>query len=89
MRLAVRLTPRAGRNAIDGWHGDVLLARVSAPPAHHAANDALIRLLAKSLHIPSTAIAIESGTHSRTKLIEIDGLTIDELHHRLPRRTDD
>lgn len=80
IRIAIRLTPKAGRDAISGWQtgpngSRVLKARVSAPPEDGKANDALIRLLAAKLHVGRSRIQIVSGAASRTKLIEVQGLT--------------
>lgn len=79
-RLQVRLTPRGGRDAIDGWlRGDdgavVLKVRVSAPPLDGEANAALIRLIARGLKRPGGAVRIVSGAHGRLKLLELDGVT--------------
>ena len=52
VRFAVRLTPRGGRDAIDGVGDDgVLRVRVAAPPVEGAANEALCRLLAQALGV--------------------------------------
>ncbi len=82
-RLTVRLTPRGGRDAIDGWRGDILLARVAAPPAEGDANASLIRLLAKRLRVRRSDITLLSGAQSRTKVLEVAGLTLDEVRERL------
>jgi uncharacterized protein (TIGR00251 family) len=87
-RISVRLTPRAGRDAIDGWHAmpgasDVLRVRVAAAPTDGAANDALVRLLAKALAVPAAAVRIASGARSRTKIIDIDGVSDADLHARI------
>lgn len=73
-RITVRLTPRAGRDSIDGWDGEVLRARVAAAPADGAANDSLIRLVAKKLRIAPSRVAIASGAQSRLKVLAIDGI---------------
>ncbi len=78
MRLAVRLTPRGGREALDGWAVDgdgrpYLKVRVAAPPVEGAANAALIAFLAKTLGVPRTSLAIVSGAGARLKLIDIAG----------------
>ena len=78
-RITVRLTPRAGRDAIDGWRDGILHVRVAAPPAENGANEALLRLLAKSLAVPRSSISIVSGAHSRAKVIAIDALTLDDV----------
>ena len=74
----MRLTPRGGRDRIDGWAegadgARLLKARVAAPPAEGAANEALIRLLAKALGVPKSAVTIAAGATSRLKTVEIDG----------------
>ncbi len=78
LRLTVRLTPRGGRDALGGVRRDQagraqLLARVSAPPVEGAANAALVRLLAKALNVPKSAVAITSGETARIKTLEIAG----------------
>lgn len=84
-RITVRLTPRGGRNAIDGWHGSVLQARVSAAPVDGKANDALVRLLARALGVPVSRIVIVAGGQARLKQVEIDGLSDDDAHAALGR----
>lgn len=76
--LTVRLTPRGGRDAIDGVESDsagraMIKARVSAPPEDGAANDALIALLAKRLEVGRRAVMLEHGATQRVKRIRIDG----------------
>ena len=78
MRLAVRLTPRGGREAIDGWAVDgdgrpYLKVRVAAPPVEGAANAALLAFLAKALGLPKSALTLASGAGARLKLIDIAG----------------
>ncbi|TAK66451.1 MAG: DUF167 domain-containing protein [Dehalococcoidia bacterium] len=82
-RIDVRLTPRGGRDRIDGWDGDVLRVRVAAPPAEGRANEAMVRLVAKALGVPPSRVSLVAGAQSRTKVIEIDGLTADEIHARI------
>lgn len=78
-RLTVRVTPRGGRDAVDGWTADeagrpVLKLRVSAAAAEGAANAAVIVLLAKALKVPKSAIRIASGDTARVKRLDIDGV---------------
>jgi uncharacterized protein YggU (UPF0235/DUF167 family) len=82
-RITVRLTPRGGRNAIDGWDDSVLRARVSAAPADGKANGALVRLLARALGVPVSRIAIVVGGQARLKQVEIEGLSEDDVHAAL------
>jgi len=78
IRLAVRLTPRGGRDAAEGWAHDVkgqpyLKARVAAPPVEGAANEALVTLIAKTLKVSRGSVRIVTGEQSRLKILEIDG----------------
>jgi uncharacterized protein (TIGR00251 family) len=82
-RIDVRLTPRGGRDRVDGWEGDILRVRVAAPPAEGRANDAMIRLLAKALGLPPSRLTLVAGGQSRTKVVEIAGLALDEVRARI------
>jgi len=78
IRLAVRLTPNGGRDAIDGIEPDgeggmLLKARVTAVPEKGKANKALIALIAKSLGIAKSSINLVSGDTSRKKILRIEG----------------
>ena len=86
--LPVRLQPGAVVNRIDGWMSDaegrpVLKVRVRARPIEGEANDALIRLLAKSLGVPKSSISVGRGAQSRSKMIVVHGLNDEELRLRL------
>lgn len=76
-RFAVRLTPKGGRDAIEGWTQAAdgkryLKARVSAPPEDGKANEALVRLIAGALDIGKSKVRIVSGATSRMKTIEAE-----------------
>lgn len=87
-RLRVRLTPRAGRNAIEALRDGVLHVRVSTPPVDGAANRALIELVAERLDVPKSSVSIASGTTSRHKVLEVSGLDAAALASRLCREGD-
>ena len=85
MRLPVRVTPKGGRDGVDGWALDpegrpYLKIRVSAPPSEGAANAALVALLAKTLKRPKSSVRIVAGETARLKMIEIDGLDEPAAH---------
>ncbi len=87
-RLAVRLTPRAKADAIDGWDRDeagrpYLKVRVRAEPVDGAANAALERLIAKALGLPKSAVSVEKGGASRLKQLSVAGLEGPEVARRL------
>jgi uncharacterized protein (TIGR00251 family) len=86
--LPVRLTPGASTDRIDGWEVDaeerpVLKVRVRARAVEGEANEALIKLLAKALVVSKSAVVIQRGGQSRTKMIDIAGLSNDEMRTRL------
>lgn len=87
--LAIKLTPGASSDRIDGWDIDtegrpVLKVRVRARPIDGEANEALIKLIAKSLGVPKSAVGLQRGGQSRTKMISVSDLSDEELRARLP-----
>jgi uncharacterized protein (TIGR00251 family) len=82
--LHLRVTPNAGRDAIDGPESrddgsTVLRVRVAAVPDKGRANTAVIALLAKTLGLPKSAFALVSGDTSRFKSLRIADVTDDLL----------
>ncbi|MGH9573133.1 MAG: DUF167 domain-containing protein [Candidatus Acidiferrales bacterium] len=73
--FAVRVTPRASRDAIEGEYQGALRVRLTAPPVDSRANDALRKLLAANLKVPASAVKIIAGEKSRTKRVLIVGIT--------------
>ncbi|MBZ9939296.1 DUF167 family protein [Mesorhizobium sp. BR1-1-16] len=76
--LDIRLTPRGGRDAIDGVASladgrIVLLARVRAVPEKGAANTALATLVADLFDLPKSAVTVASGHTARLKTLRIAG----------------
>jgi uncharacterized protein YggU (UPF0235/DUF167 family) len=83
-RIAVRLSPRAGSDRIDGVVDGLLRVRVAAPPVDDAANEALLRLLARALDRPRGAVRLAGGSRGRRKVVEVDGLSAAEVEARWP-----
>jgi uncharacterized protein len=78
LRFSVRLTPKGGRDAIEGWRMDaggkrVLKARVAAAPEDGKANTALVTLIADALDVGTSKVRIVTGSTSRTKTVEVEG----------------
>ncbi|HEY0080116.1 MAG TPA: DUF167 domain-containing protein [Pyrinomonadaceae bacterium] len=72
--FAVRVVPRASRNAVAGEHDGALRVRLAAPPVEGAANEELKRFLARTLGVAPRAVEIVSGHTSRLKTIRVAGL---------------
>lgn len=78
LRLIVRLTPRAGRDGVDGVAttddaGTHLRLRLSAPPVEGAANAALVAFLAKALDLRKSDIQLLAGERARVKRLLLAG----------------
>jgi uncharacterized protein (TIGR00251 family) len=76
--ISVRLTPKGGRDAIDGTvqladGRCVLKARVAAVPSEGEANTALLRLIAKAAGVPPRDVTLVAGATSRVKQLAISG----------------
>ncbi|MFZ2092069.1 MAG: DUF167 family protein [Pseudolabrys sp.] len=76
--LTIRLTPKGGRDAIDGVEvmsdgRAVLKVRVRAAPSEGEANAALIRLIAKTMGVPPRNVVLAAGATGRLKRLMISG----------------
>jgi uncharacterized protein (TIGR00251 family) len=83
LRFEVRAKPRAKRSAIGDDASGALDVALAAPPVDGAANEELVRVLAKALGVPKRAVRIVKGEGSRHKLVGISGLAPDDLLARL------
>ena len=77
--FSVRVQPRASRDEVVGEYQDALKIRLTAPPVDDRANEALRKLLASRLKVPLSAVRIASGEHSRSKRVEIRGVTAEMI----------
>lgn len=81
--FAVKVQPRAKKNAITGEIGDALKLALTAPPVEGRANEACVEFFANLLKVPRSSVTIASGETSRRKVIRVAGLSADELWKRL------
>ena len=79
VRFEVHVQPRASRTELAGLHGGLLKVRVAAPPVDAAANRALIEFLADRLGVPKRSVRIVAGETSRKKILEVDGVTPEQV----------
>ena len=77
--FAVKIHPRAKKNAITGVLGDALQVSLTAPPVEGRANEACIEFFSKLLKVPRSSVTIASGQKSRRKLIRVAGLPAEEV----------
>jgi uncharacterized protein len=88
--FAIKVHPRAKKNAITGELGDSLKVSLTSPPINGRANDACIEFFAKLLKVPRSSVTIASGQNSRNKVIRVAGITAEEIRNRIetPARAD-
>lgn len=84
VRFAVRLTPRAGSDHVEGAVDGILRAHVAAPAVGGAANQALIRLLADELGIGRRSVRLVAGAAGRQKLVVVEGVDAEAVIARWP-----
>jgi uncharacterized protein (TIGR00251 family) len=75
VRFSVRVQPRASTDEIAGIHGTSLKIRLTAPPVDGAANESLVKFLSNVFAVPRRSIKILAGGSSRSKIVEIEGVT--------------
>lgn len=78
VRIQVRVQPRASRTEVMGLHGDAIKIRLAAPPVDGAANRALIRLVASTLHVPRSAVTVRAGHATRWKVVHVVGTSVEQ-----------
>jgi uncharacterized protein (TIGR00251 family) len=69
--FTVRVAPRAASGLIAGERGGALVVRVTAPPSEGRANEAVVRIVAKALGLPPSAVRLVRGARARTKLLSV------------------
>ena len=81
--FAIKVHPRAKKNAITGEIGDALKLALTAPPVDGKANEACVEFFAKLLKVSRYSVTIASGHTSRNKVIRVTGLSAEEIKKRL------
>jgi uncharacterized protein (TIGR00251 family) len=77
--LYVHVQPRSGKTEVVGWYGDAVKIRLKAAPVGGAANEELVKFLAKVIGVPRSTVHIKSGATSRRKRIGVNGVSQDKL----------
>jgi uncharacterized protein (TIGR00251 family) len=81
--FAVKVHPRAKKDAITGELGDALKVSLTTPPVEGRANEACIEFFAKLLKVPRSSVTIASGQTSRNKVIRVAGVNREYVIDRL------
>jgi uncharacterized protein (TIGR00251 family) len=83
-QLRIQVHPGARRSSVRGWRQDgALKLEVVSPPEDGRANQAVTRLLAEVLGVQRRQVSVVRGLGSRTKWIEVEGLSEAEIRHRI------
>jgi uncharacterized protein (TIGR00251 family) len=81
--FAVRVQPRASRDEIAGVIDGAMKIRLCAPAVENRANEGLVDYLARVLKTSKSAVRIRSGEQSRSKRVEVLGVTRQQIEHLL------
>jgi uncharacterized protein (TIGR00251 family) len=82
-RITVKVHPRAKRSAVTGRLGDAWKLDLAAPPVDGKANEECIRFVAELARVPRSSVRIVQGAAARMKVVEVEGITDDDLAQRL------
>jgi uncharacterized protein (TIGR00251 family) len=81
--FAIKVHPRAKKDAITGVVGEALKVSLTSPPVDGRANEACIDFFAKLLKVSRSSVTIAAGESSRNKIVRISGLKAEEIRSRL------
>jgi uncharacterized protein len=81
--FAIKVHPRAKKDAITGEVGEALKVALTAPPVEGKANEACLRFFADLLRVPRSSVTIAAGESSRNKVIRVHGLNAAQVEERL------
>lgn len=82
-RIRLKVLPRASHTEVAGIHGDLVRIRLAAIPVDGAANQELLRYLAERLAVPTSAVHLVSGQTSRTKVVMVSDVSLEDVRSRL------
>jgi uncharacterized protein len=81
--VAVRVKPRASQMRIEGERAGRLLVQVTAPPLDGRANEAVCKLLSKTLGVAPSQVSVVAGERARDKLVRVHGAPLADVAERL------
>ena len=87
--LAVRVKPRSARAALQGERAGRLLVQVTAPPLDGRANEAVCRLIARTMGVAAGRVSVAVGQRGRDKVVRIERIAVEEVTERLARASAD
>ena len=85
VRLAVQIQPNAKKTEVVGVLDDALKIKLAAQPIEGKANEALVKWLAGALGVSRSAVTLTHGQTSKKKLLEVAGVTLEDVGRLLTR----
>ncbi len=82
-RISVKAHPRAKRSAVTGRFGEAWKVDLAAPPVDGKANEECVRFLAELAGVPRAKVRVVSGASGRMKVVEVEGMSQEELEEKL------
>ena len=79
MRVTIRVRPGSSRTSVGGSHDGALVVRVTARAVDNAATRAALAAVADAFGVRNRAVSLVSGATSRTKVVDVDGATQEQL----------
>jgi uncharacterized protein len=84
-RITIKAHPRAKRSAVAGKLGGAWKLDLAAPPAEGKATEECVRFVAELAGVARSRVRVVTGATARTKIVEVEGVTQEELEARLAR----
>ncbi|MEI6377699.1 MAG: DUF167 domain-containing protein [bacterium] len=78
-RLEIKAVPNAPKTQVIGWLGEAMKVKVHAPALEGKANEELCSFLAETLGLPKRSVRLLQGDTARKKLVEITGMTLEQV----------
>ena len=85
--LTVHIQPNASKNEVLGMVNEMVKIKITAPPIDNKANKECLKFLSKILHIPKSKLHILKGQKTRSKIIQISGMSRDLCQQQLIQET--
>ena len=85
--LSVHIQPNASKNEVSGMINEMVKIKITAPPVDNKANNECLEFLSNILHIPKSKLQIHKGQKTRSKIIQITGMSQDLCRQCLIQET--
>jgi len=84
--IKVHANPKSSKNCFVDWKEDILYIKITAPPVEGAANEAILKFLAKELKVKKSQVSLEKGDKSREKVFKIKDVDMEYIYSVFPKK---